>query len=325
MSNENKEVLKAELEDGYGRVANLLLEALSMSKLNGKQMSICLFIIRRTYSWGKKSDEITLKEFALACDSSETYMSKQLKQLIEWKVIKRKNYSPGKIPEYEINTRVDEWDKGCLNIQGLNENIRQGLYNQARVPLNKRTRVDQGQAIENTDVEGCSKENIKENIKKDIITTTNINNQLSETGNNDPVADMDADSIQQDDLVAPIGAGPTKQVNPVQKIERVYLQIRKRPMCSSKDLGDIVEAYEKYKDTDFIIRVMKTASEENKTRNGRLTINSFSYFMPIFEEEWNKQKAREKGGKHGSTPRNSRKNFKFDKSQFLWNGGENPL
>ena len=100
---------------------------------------------------------------------------------------------------------------------------------------------------------------------------------------------MDADSIQQDDLVAPIGAdpikqvqkpvaqvgaGPTKQVNPVQKIERVYLQIRKRSMCSSKDLGDIVEAYEKYKDTDFIIRVMKTASEENKARNGRLTINS---------------------------------------------------
>ncbi len=340
MSNENKEVLKAELEDGYGRVANLLLEALSMSKLNGKQMSICLFIIRRTYSWGKKSDEITLKEFALACDSSETYMSKQLKQLIEWKVIKRKNYSPGKIPEYEINTRVDQWDKGCLNVQGLNENIRQGLYNQARVPLNKRTRVDQGQAIENTDVEGCSKENIKENIKKDIITTTNINNQLSETGNNDPVADMDADSIQQDDLVAPIGAdpikqdqkpvaqvgaGPTKQVNPVQKIERVYLQIRKRPMCSSKDLGDIVEAYEKYKDTDFIIRVMKTASEENKTRNRRLTINSFSYFMPIFEEEWNKRKAREKGDKYGPTPRNSRKNFKFDKSQFLWNGGENSI
>ena len=141
MSENTREILKAELEDGYGRIANLLLEALSISKLNGKQMSICLFIIRRTYSWGKKSDEIALKEFALACDSSETYMSKQLKQLIEWKVVKRKNYSPGKIPEYEINTRVDEWDKGCLNVQGLNENIRQGLYNQARVPLNKRTRV----------------------------------------------------------------------------------------------------------------------------------------------------------------------------------------
>lgn len=339
MSNDKKEVLKAELEDGYGRVANLLLEALSMSKLNGKQMSICLFIIRRTYSWGKKSDEITLKEFALACDSSETYMSKQLKQLIEWKVIKRKNYSPGKIPEYEINTRVDQWDKGCLNIQGLNENIRQGLYNQARVPLNKRTRVVQGQTIENTEIEGCPKENIKENINKYIITTT-IKDESLKTGNSNPVADMDADSIQQDDLVAqigadpikqdqesvaPVGAAPTKQVSPVEKIERAYLKIRNRPMCSSKDMIDIVNVYEKYKDIDFILGVMKTTAEENKARNGRITINSFSYFMPIFQDEWNKRKAREEGVKYGPTPRDSRKNFKFDKSQFLWNGGENSL
>ena len=339
MSNDKKEVLKAELEDGYGRIANLLLEALSMSKLNGKQMSICLFIIRRTYSWGKKSDEITLKEFALACDSSETYMSKQLKQLIEWKVIKRKNYSPGKIPEYEINTRVDQWDKGCLNIQGLNENIRQGLYNQARVPLNKRTRVVQGQTIENTEIEGCPKESIKENINKYIITTT-IKDESLKTGNSNPVADMDADSIQQDDLVAqigadpikqdqesvaPVGAAPTKQVSPVEKIERAYLKIRNRPMCSSKDMIDIVNVYEKYKDIDFILGVMKTTAEENKARNGRITINSFSYFMPIFQDEWNKRKAREEGVKYGPTPRDSRKNFKFDKSQFLWNGGENSL
>lgn len=335
MSDDKKEVLKAELEDGYGRVANLLLEALSMSKLNGKQLSICLFIIRRTYSWGKKSDEITLKEFALACDSSETYMSKQLNQLIKWKVIKRENYSPGKVPEYEINTRVDQWDKGCLNVQGLNENIRQGLYNQARVPLNKRTRVDLNQTIESTDVEGHPKENIKENRKKDIITIT-IDDQLSRTGKSNPVADMDADSIQQDDLVAPIGADPikqdiesvaqvgavpTKRISPVGKIERAYLQIRNRPMCSGKDMIDIVDVYEKYQDIDFIIKVMKTASEENKTRNGRLTINSFSYFMPIFEEEWNKRKAREKGDKYGSASRDSRKSVKFDKNKFLWNGG----
>jgi len=150
MEERDRVVLKAETEDGYGRVANLLLEALSISKLNGKQMSICLFIIRRTYSWNKKADEITLKEFAATCDSSETYMSKQLKQLIEWKVITRKNYSPGKVPDYEINTRVDEWGKGCLNVQGLNENTRQGLYNTTRVPLNERTTLVQSQSIETT-------------------------------------------------------------------------------------------------------------------------------------------------------------------------------
>ncbi|SDX90249.1 replication protein [Tepidimicrobium xylanilyticum] len=355
MSND-KEVLKAELEDGYGRIANLLLEALSMFKLNGKQMSICLFIMRRTYSWGKKSDEITLKEFASACDSSETYMSKQLKQLIDWKVVKRKNYSPGKVPEYEINTRVEEWDKGCINVQGLLKNIENNIYvgntleqkdkgctngkrlnEKTKQGLNKRTRVAMVQNVENAEVEGCLKENIKENINN-IITT--IDNQPQKTGNDNPVTDMDADSIQQDNLVAPIGAdpikqdkesvapvgaAPTKQISPVEKIERAYLKIRNRPMCSSKDMIDIVDVYEKYKDINFILGVMKTTAEENKARNGRITINSFSYFMPIFEEEWEKKQVKKEAVKNGSTSKNSRKNFKFDKSQFLWNGGEDSL
>ena len=310
MSNENKEVLKAELEDGYGRVANLLLEALSISKLNGKQMSICLFIIRRTYSWGKKSDEIALREFALACDSSETYMSKQLKQLIEWKVIKRKNYSPGKIPEYEINTRVDQWDKGCLNIQGLNENIRQGLYNQARVPLNKRTRVVQGQSIENTSVEECPKESIKENRKKDT-TNNNIIDENTKIGNeNIPVADIGADPIQQD--------------SPYNQIEEYYfLKVKRR--CSGKDFNDIYKTYQKYKDLDFIFKVIDMAVERNIKTHGKLTIKSFSYFKQIFEEEWEKKQIKKEVVKNGPIPANSRKDFKFDKSKFLWNGRESGI
>lgn len=307
MSENTKEILKAELEDGYGRVANLLLEALSMSKLNGKQMSICLFIIRRTYSWGKKSDEITLKEFALACDSSETYMSKQLKQLIEWKAVKRKNYSPGKVPEYEINTRVDEWDKGCLNVQGLNENIRQGLYNQTRVPLNKRTRVVQGQSIENTSVEECSKKSIKENRNKD--TTNNIADENIEIeSKNIPVADIGADPIQQN--------------NPFQQIESYYSsKIQRR--CSGKDITDIYETYQKYKDIDFIFKVIEMAVERNINTHGKLTIKSFSYFIPIFQEEWDTLNTKKEGANYGSAPRDSGKNFKIDKSKFLWNRGEN--
>ncbi len=335
----DNEILKAELEDGYGRVANLLLEALAMSKLNGKQMSICLFIIRRTYSWGKKSDEITLKDFALACDSSETYMSKQIKQLIKWKVVLRKNYSPGKVPEYEINTRVDEWDKGCLNVQGLNENvvnntyisstlkqkdkgclneqglnesIRQGLNNQARVPLNERTRVVQGQSFENTDVKWCLKESSKESIKKDTTTTEE---EQSKTGNEvNPVADIGADPIQQDE---------SKRESDLQKIEDYYKrEVRKKVLVSNNDMIGITHAYDKYKDVDFIISVMERAKQDNIKRNGSCKINSFNYFEQIFEEEWERKHAKKEAIKDGPTSTSSRKNFKFDKSQFLWNRGE---
>lgn len=159
----DRDILKADVEDGYGKVANLLFEALAYSKLNGKQVSICLFIIRRTYCWNKKEDEISLRDFATACDTSESYISKQLKQLIEWNVISRTNYQPGKVPTYSINTRVAQWYKGCINVQGLNECIKQGLYNCAR--------VDQPETLEAVSEESSGKKVLKKDIKKDIEDT----------------------------------------------------------------------------------------------------------------------------------------------------------
>ncbi|HBX22639.1 MAG TPA: hypothetical protein DEF34_03225 [Desulfotomaculum sp.] len=149
----DREIFKADIDDGYTKIADLLLEALAMAKLNGVQKGICLFIWRRTYGWGIKEDRIPLKDFARACDSSESYISKQIKQLVHWKVINRTSYEPGKVPSFTINTRVAQWDKGCLNVQGLNECISQGLYKCARVPLSDCARVDQTSALETQEVE----------------------------------------------------------------------------------------------------------------------------------------------------------------------------
>lgn len=148
MAKGDREILKADTDDGYTKIADLLLEALAMSKLNGVQKGICLFLWRRTYGWEQKEDQISLKEFAQACDSEESYMSKQLKQLVVWNVILRTSYQPGKIPTYAFNTRVDQWNKGCLNRQGLSECTRQGLFKRTRQGLSDQTRVDSGSDLE---------------------------------------------------------------------------------------------------------------------------------------------------------------------------------
>jgi phage replication O-like protein O len=140
------EILKADIEDGYTRVANLLLEAFAMAQLSGIQKGICLFIIRRTYSWGKSEDAISLREFAQACGTSEPYVSRQLKDLIDKNVVKRLAYKPGKPAVYTINTRVADWCKGCINIQELHESAVQGLYKCTREGLYKCTRVNQPEA-----------------------------------------------------------------------------------------------------------------------------------------------------------------------------------
>lgn len=121
MSLGDREILKADLDDGYTKIANLLLEALAMARLSSTQKGICLFLMRRTYGWGKAEDAISLSDFATACGTSPGYISRQIKDLLNKKVICRVSYQPGKTPVYTFNTRVADWDKGCINVQGLNE------------------------------------------------------------------------------------------------------------------------------------------------------------------------------------------------------------
>ncbi|WP_066639221.1 replication protein [Desulfolucanica intricata] len=200
MARGDRENLKADTEDGYTKIANLLLEALTMAKLNGVQKGICLFLWRRTYGWGKKEDKITLKEFARACGTDEPYASRQIKKLINWKIIFRTSYAPGKAASYSMNTRVVEWDKGCIDVQELSEctiqglynctmqepdNTVQGLYNRTIQPLYKNTiqglyectRVVEASGLESQGFAPSLKTNIKKDQRNDsssLTTTTGL-------------------------------------------------------------------------------------------------------------------------------------------------------
>lgn len=338
----DREILKADLEDGYGKVANLLVEALILAKMNGIQKSICLFIIRRTYFWNRKFDEIKLQDFAEACDSTKSYISTQLKKLVEGKVIIRKNYAPGKTPEYGINTRVSEWRKGFINVEHLHKCITKGLYKCETEGFRKCERVNTDESIENTIGSEGSTYSITDNIQKNNNNTTNIANTMpkNETKEkNNPVARVDADSAKQDetdktteflnDIYADV-----ENEGPLEKIENHYKKIIGRPVIGSNDLQEILQAYEKYKDPDFIVNCMNQATENNKQRYGRITITSFRYFKKVIDDEWQKRQLRKKannivpikggdavGSDRQGNSREDKKNIKFDKTKFLYNGG----
>jgi len=124
----DREIFKADCEDGFTRIANLILEALSMVKLNGTQTGICLFLLRRTYGWNRKGDAISLGDFAAACGTSKTYVSRQLADLLQKNIIRRLSYEPGKTPVYAFSTSIADWDPDCINLQALSDNDRRGLY-----------------------------------------------------------------------------------------------------------------------------------------------------------------------------------------------------
>jgi phage replication O-like protein O len=124
----DREILKADCEDGYTRIANLILEALSMVKLNATQTGICLFLLRRTYGWNRRQDAISLGDFAAAVGTSKTYVSRQLADLLHKKIIRRLTYTPGRTPIYAFSSSIAEWDATCINLQALTKNAQQGLY-----------------------------------------------------------------------------------------------------------------------------------------------------------------------------------------------------
>ncbi|WP_334472395.1 replication protein [Arsenophonus sp. PmNCSU2021_1] len=62
--NENTEPHAAELEEGYVKLANTLLDALLMANIKLHQQKVMLAIIRKTYGFNKKVDRITNSQIA---------------------------------------------------------------------------------------------------------------------------------------------------------------------------------------------------------------------------------------------------------------------
>jgi len=165
----DREILKADCEDGYTRIANLILEAIPLARLSRVQTGICLFLWRRTYGWNRNEDAISLAEFAAACGSSRAYISRQLAALVGKNIIQRRDYQPGRKSVYAFTTTVALWDNSCMDVQGLHKNTTEGLYKSTTVVLHSSTTVNQAPALELPKLEAPLKKEVKK-IERNIYT-----------------------------------------------------------------------------------------------------------------------------------------------------------
>lgn len=71
-----------QLENGnYTRIVNRVIEELVKTPLLGAELAICLFIIRKTYGFNKKEDEISITQFEKGTGRSRPTIVKALKNL----------------------------------------------------------------------------------------------------------------------------------------------------------------------------------------------------------------------------------------------------
>ena len=76
-----------QIENGYTRIANELLEAVCRLNFSGGEMRILLYIIRRTYGFNRSFAEMPLQEIAAAVGMKKVNVSRTLKKLRELNLI----------------------------------------------------------------------------------------------------------------------------------------------------------------------------------------------------------------------------------------------
>lgn len=288
-----------QLKDGYTRIANEILEIIYGTNFNATQFKIILCIIRYTYGFNRKSHEISVTFLSNATGISKRYISSELKKLIDNKVITIvKSHSDTSSRILMFNKKYTEW-QGYKTIIPQMNNTSPGEELVSTTDEELFIRGDEGLFSTAGEELFTQERQYKDN------TTTITMGQSPEDEN-----------LKDNNLVAQVGADPTKHDAPLRELENYYLtHVRKRTMSSSADLIEMVHAYETYKDLDFILNVIQAATSENIKRNGKCKINSFSYFTPILQERWEEKMKIKEGradGTDNSKPKsNPAKTYRF--------------
>lgn len=102
-----------QLENGYTRLANELLDALINAGLTARQWAVVMAVIRKTYGFNKTSDEIGLSQLAAMTGLDKGNLSKTVRELEAAKVIQRGEGTHAH--SLGINKKHKQW--GLLNQQ----------------------------------------------------------------------------------------------------------------------------------------------------------------------------------------------------------------
>ena len=78
-----------QLENGYTRIANEILEELAKFPFNGSQLRMILFLLRKTYGYRKKTDKISLSQWEKGTGLNKRTIQRELIQLEAMNVIIR--------------------------------------------------------------------------------------------------------------------------------------------------------------------------------------------------------------------------------------------
>lgn len=94
-----------QLEDGFTRISNDLLAAILAHGFSQRELSVLFSIIRKTYGYGKKTDDMSASQIAAMCNIARPHVSKTLGELALQNVISKTQGRFGMIIGIQKNHR----------------------------------------------------------------------------------------------------------------------------------------------------------------------------------------------------------------------------
>ncbi|MGI2125556.1 replication protein [Shewanella oncorhynchi] len=162
-------VVKADLDDGYLRLSNTLVDALCRTKLSDRESRVVFAVIRRTYGYGKATDWVCLEQLADMTNITTSNICHAIKSLTARDIIIKDGRKVG------VNPIVSAWqDKKSHSINGKKSTVK-----------TDNIIVDSDNAIVETDSVGCQNREIqkKDTNTKEIqkISSSNIAVAMADT------------------------------------------------------------------------------------------------------------------------------------------------
>ena len=89
-----------QVENGYTKIANELLEVVVATPLPSRHKDLWWFVIRKTYGYNKKQDKISLSQFVKGTGIDRSGVCRIIKDLVAWRLLGKKGSISAIIKDY---------------------------------------------------------------------------------------------------------------------------------------------------------------------------------------------------------------------------------
>lgn len=156
-----------QLEDGYTRIANELMEAMGRFHFSSRQYSVLIVLLRKTYGYNKKSDDIGLSQLANMTGIDKANVSRTVRELESMHVIFRSSGQHGH--RLCVNKNHRSWKSPSAS--GNRKSIANDGSRQDTVA---NSATDSTEAVANTGAETLPVVNLATGTEVVVLATTSV-------------------------------------------------------------------------------------------------------------------------------------------------------